>query len=253
MKMYLFGLLWLLTSCAIPKNMIYFTHANQLAEQQVSQNYENRVKSDDLLYITVTSSNPELAGQFNPQTLSKASSTTPTSIEYSSYLVDSKGEIVLPVLGRMNLIGLTHREVASKIEKLIIEGQYINDPSVTVKLINYKVSVLGEVKAPGVKQISSERVTLFDALGLAGDLTIYGKRENVSIIREVNGARQIATVDLSNKSILTSPYYYLQPNDIVYVQPNKKQQRSSVWEPYILSTALSSTSVLLSVLSIILR
>lgn len=251
-KFYLLLLTILLSACAAPKNFVYFSGADQLKNIAITQDYEHRIKNDDLLYITVTSSNPDLAAPFNPSSLNRNSTATQEAVEYASYLVDIQGNVVLPVLGKVNVKGLTRTELATKIEQLIVEGQYIKDPSVTVKLINFKVSVLGEVKTPGVKQVNTDRLTIFDALGLAGDLTIYGKRENVSIIREVDGVRQIAKVDLSSSDILSSQYYYLQPNDILYIQPNKKQQRNSVWDPSILSAILSGTSVLLSITSLIL-
>lgn len=253
MKNLFYVTLLILSSCAIPKNMIYFSDVEKFSAQTVSQNYDNRIQKDDLLSIVVSSKNPELVVPFNPITLATSPNVTSTSLEYTGYLVNSKGEIVFPFLGKLNIVGLTYSELASFIEQKIIDGGYVNDPTVTVKLLNYKISVLGEVKLPGVKNINSERVTILDALGLAGDLTIYGQRHNISVIREEDGKREVAVVDISNKELFNSPYYYLRPNDIVYVQPNKKQQRTSVYDPYVLPSILSGTSIIVTILGILLR
>lgn len=249
MKKLLYLTLFLFASCATPKNMVYFQDAERDTPQEVTQNYDSKIQKDDLLAISVSSKNPELATPFN-----KITTATPiASQDGGTYLVSSNGDIVFPILGELFVAGSTYPELASMIENKITEGGYINDPTVTVKSMNFKISVLGEVKLPGVKRIDSERITIFDAIGLAGDMTIYGMRENVSVIREENGKREITTIDLSQKEIFTSPYYYLHPNDIVYVQPNKKQQKTSVNNPYIASIIISTTSMLVTLVNLFTR
>ena len=252
MKKIVYLVLLLLVSCSTPKNMIYFVDAENIAGQQITQNYINKIQKDDLLSITVGSKTPELAIPFNPVT--NVNMATPKTLaETEGYLVNSEGYITFPILGKIKVLGLTYSELASLIEKLIIEGGYINDPIVTVKLLNYKISVLGEVKMPGVKDINTERVTIFEALSMAGDLTIYGQRENVSIIREENGQRTVAYVDLTNSDIFNSPYYYMRPNDVIYIVPNKKQQRQSVNNPYLVNSILSGTSLLVNLANFLTR
>lgn len=248
MKKILYLTLFALASCAAPKNVIYFENAERAAPQTVTQSYNSKIQKDDLLSIIVSSKNPELATPFN-----KVVSTTTTTPEGGAYLVNSSGDIVFPILGKLFVTGLTNTELASMIENKIIEGGYINDPTVTVQSMNFKISILGEVKLPGVKRIDSERITILDAIGLAGDLTIYGQRENVSVIREENGKREIVDIDLSKKDVFTSPYYYLHPNDIVYVKPNRKQQKVSNSNPYVASTIISTTSLLISIANLIIR
>lgn len=246
-KILLFALIFL-AACAVPKKILYFEDAGTFSEQEVTQTYENKIQKDDVLSIFVNSKSPELTTPFN---VSNATSSSNGTSESSGFIVDVQGNIIFPVIGNIHVEGLTYRELAAHIEKAIIDGGYINDPSVSVKLQNFKISVLGEVKSPGVKNISSERVTIFDVLGLAGDLTPYGQRENISIVREQNGKRELAYIDVNSKDIFDSPYYYLHPNDIVYVQPNKKQQRNSVSNPAVLSTIVSSVSLIMTVTNLI--
>lgn len=240
-----------ISSCSTPKNMVYFADAEGFVKQQITQSYTSNIQKDDLLSITVESKSPELAVPFN-QIVSTTNSNSLKNREYG-YLVDADGNIVFPILGRVRTEGLTYFELSELLEKRIIDEGYINDPTVNVRLLNYKIAVLGEVKAPGVKNIESERITLLDALSLAGDLTIYGKRDNISIIREENGVREIAKVDISSSDIFTSQYYYLRPNDIVYVEPNKKQQRQSTSNQYLLPSILSGTSLLVTIITLLTR
>ena len=239
------------SSCSTPKNMVYFSDTESFMGREIANSYINTIQKDDLLSITVESKTPELAVPFN-QIVATANSASLKNREYG-YLVNSEGNIVFPILGRMKVEGLKYSELSSIIEQRIMDGGYINDPTVNVRLLNYKIAVLGEVKTPGVKTIESERITLFDALSLAGDLTIYGKRENISIIREENGVRELARVDISSGDIFTSPYYYLHPNDIVYVEPNKKQQRQSTSNQYLLPSILSGTSLLVTIITLLTR
>ena len=170
------------------------------------------------------------------------------------YVVDNDGQIDFPVLGVLEVAGLTRWELSEKIKNQLIEKQYLTDAVVTVEFMNFKVSVLGEVGAPGTYAIQGDKVTVLQALSMAKDLTIYGERENVSVIRERNGERVIYEINLCDVSLFNSPAYYLQQNDIVYVTPNKNRARQSTVDTkgqWVTSLAISGGSMLLSIASII--
>ena len=195
--------------------------------------YDARIMPKDLLTIVVSCTNPELAIPFNLTVASSASlaasgsSYVTTQPVLQPYLVDNDGNINFPVLGELKLGGLTKREA----EQLIIDKlkPYMKEtPIVTVRMVNYKISVIGEVTRPGTFTISNEKVNLLEALAMAGDMTVYGLRDNVKLIREdANGKQQIVTLDLNKAETILSPYYWLQQNDIVYVTPNKAKARNS--------------------------
>ncbi len=245
------------SSCAATANLTYFADAQDFYETPVTQSYDLTIEKDDIISVKITSETPELVIPFTTGSTSPTvitSSTTPTAesqAEANTYLVDSEGQINFPILGIIKVGGLTHSQVAKVIQDKIIEGGYIKDAQVSVELENFKITVIGEVERPGVYTSESERVSIFDAVGMAGDLSIYGIRSNVSILREQGDKREIIRVDLSNKDILSSPYYYLKPNDVVYVEPNKKQKRQSNYNPYIISGILSGFSILFSLLTLI--
>lgn len=207
--------------------------------------YDARIMPKDLLTIVVSCPEaPELAEPFNltvatPVSANSKSLTSQAVLQ--QYLVDNEGNVDFPILGTLHLGGLTKSEA----EQLIIDRlrpQFTNPPIVTVRMTNYKISVLGEVKSPGVFTVSNEKVNLFEALAMAGDLTIYGVRDNVTLIREdEHGKQTMVSLDLTDSGILDSPYYYLQQNDIVYVTPNKTQARNSA--------VSSSTTIWFSVVS----
>ena len=210
----------------------------------------------DILTITVNTVNPEAAAPFNlivRNTLNSTSSSIGTSGgSLQTYLVDNEGGIEFPVLGRVMVGGLTKRECEKLIHDKILP--YLNaaeNPVVTVRMSSYSISVLGEVTRPGSYQVSREKINVLEALAQAGDLTIYGVRENVKLIREdAKGQKQIYHINLNDANLLTSPYYYLQQNDIVYVEPNKvKARNSSIGQ----STTLwiSATSILISMASLL--
>jgi polysaccharide export outer membrane protein len=168
----------------------------------------------------------------------------------SGYLVNNDGDIVFPVLGKIHVLGKTHTELAAELEQRLVGEGHILDAVVTVKLMNFRVSVLGDVQRPGQIQATGERLTIFEALSMVGDLTIYGQRHNVTVIREENGVRTIGEIDLSSKSVFDSPYYYLHQNDVVYVEPNMRKKKNAERDPMTMtyiSSAVSIVSVLSSV------
>jgi polysaccharide export outer membrane protein len=226
---------------------------NQATQQETL--YDAKIMPKDLLTIVVSCTSPELAAPFNltiasPSNLSIQYTTTQPVLQ--QYLVDNEGKISFPVLGALTVGGLTKKQA----EQLIVDKlkPYMKEnPIVTVRMVNYKISVIGEVGRPGTFTISNEKVNLLEALAMAGDMTVYGLRDNVKLIREdANGKQQIVTLDLNNAETILSPYYWLQQNDIVYITPNKAKARNSDVGN---STSLwfSATSILVSVVSLLVN
>lgn len=253
---FLIFLVALITSCSAPKNVAYLWNSNDVDLSQSQFLYDARIMPKDILTITVNTVNPEAAEPFNlivRNTLNSTSSSIGTSGgSLQTYLVDNEGGIEFPVLGRVMVGGLTKRECEKLIHDKILP--YLNaaeNPVVTVRMSSYSISVLGEVARPGSYQVSREKINILEALAQAGDLTIYGVREDVKLIREdAKGQKQIYHINLNDANLLTSPYYYLQQNDIVYVEPNKvKARNSSIGQ----STTLwiSATSILISMASLL--
>lgn len=249
----------LLAACQSYKKVPYFQNVEVVNEvEQQEKLYDAKIMPKDLLTIVVSCTNPELAIPFNLTVASNAGIAVSTSSYVTTqpvlqpYLVDNEGNINFPVLGELKLGGLTKREA----EQLIIDKlkPYMKEtPIVTVRMVNYKISVIGEVTRPGTFTISNEKVNLLEALAMAGDMTVYGLRDNVKLIREdANGKQQIVTLDLNNAETILSPYYWLQQNDIVYITPNKAKARNSDVGN---STSLwfSATSILVSVVSLLVN
>lgn len=242
------GLGLLFSSCGSVKKTVYFQDVDQETVQDISLKYEVHILKDDLLSIVVNSTNPELAVPFNAPVVSHQIGGNPYGqATVLGYLVDSDGYIDYPILGRIKVEGMTRNELTTFIKKRIIEEKYINDPIVSVSFLNFKVSVMGEVGRPGTFSVTGDRITLLEALSMAGDLTIYGKRDRVAVIRENNGVRTMRYMDLRSAQIFESPFYYLQQNDIVYVEPNKrKAQQSDINQNNSVGTWISIASLLTS-------
>lgn len=243
-----------MTSCVSSRKMVYLRGADKLHEnpQKVVEDYELRIKPDDQLYVTINSKTPELLEPFANNQILGSTSTGGNSPEMQGILVDKDGNIDLPVLGKFSVLGLTRMEVAEMIKKKIIEEEYIKEPTVTVRFKGAKVVFLGEVGSPGVKELGSERVTILEAIGMAGDLPPSARRNNILVIREENGERKSYTVDLtSGKDILNSPVFYVQQNDVVYVQPNKSVNVKGSSTLTYLAAGGSVVSLLASILSLI--
>ena len=245
----------LLIACGSTKDVAYFQNAKYVDLEQSRYLYDAKIMPKDILTITVTTVNPEAATPFNltvPTVFNQNSRSTYTQPTIQSYLVDNNGQIEFPVVGTISVGGLTK----SDCEKLILAKirPYLNEnerPVVTVRMTNYKISVLGEVARPGMFTVGNEKINILEALAQAGDLTIYGVRNNVKLIREdADGKKQIYTLNLNDASLVNSPYYYLQQNDIVYVEPNKvKSRNSGIGQSTTLW--LTSTSILISLASLL--
>ena len=261
MKFKLLGILsalLLLSSCATVKDIAYFQ--NKLVDQpeKIDKHAGIVIQPKDQLSIVVSSRNPELVAMFNLPVVSYQAGSEVTAgggqQRLMGYVVDNDGHIDFPVLGILNVAGLTRWELSELIKTQLVEKQYLTDAVVTVEFMNFKVSVLGEVASPGTYAIQGDKVTVLQAISMAKDLTIYGERSNVSVIRERDGERVIYEIDLRNVDLFKSPAYYLQQNDIVYVQPNKYKERQSTVDgksQWVTSIAISGGSILVSVASIV--
>lgn len=243
------------TACTSPKKVVYFQDAASFSRQEIEQKYEAKIHADDLLSIVVNSKDPELALPFNlPRVNYQLGVATTTGGQQNSllgYLVDTDGNIDFPFLGTLHVEGLTRAGLTGLIKKVLEEKCLLKDPIVIVQFLNFKVSVMGEVANPGCFTVSGDRITLLEALSMAGDLTIYGKRDRVAVIREDNGVRTIMYQDLRSADIFNSPAYYLQQNDIVYVEPNKaKSGQSGINQNNSVGVWLSVVSVLSSLVSL---
>lgn len=244
-----------LGGCASQKNITYLQDVKRDYRQQIAQDYDVRINSDDLLSIMVNSKDPELVQMFNlPMVSYQVTATGYSGGQYRmlGYLVDKNGNINFPQLGAVNVRGLTRFELSELISRELKEKGLVNDAVVTVQFLNFKVSVMGEVVRPGTFDVDSDRITILDALSKAGDLTIYGRRDNVKVIREENGERTVALVDLRSKNLMNSPYYYLKQNDIVYVEPNKARAgQREINQNRSVGTFASIISVLTSLASLL--
>jgi polysaccharide biosynthesis/export protein len=219
----------LLNSCATKKEVVYFYEGkNALDGQENILDYEPKIEKNDVLRINVSSSsiNQELVAPFQLRTggqQSQGGSGQNSSL--SGYLVSPEGMINFPVLGEIQVEGLTRTEIQKKLENEI--EAYVKDPVVDVRIVNFRVTVLGEVRGPGRVEITDGRVTMPELIAMVGDISYNGKRENVTIIREVNGVKEIGTIDMTRTDLFNSPYYYLKQNDIVYVEPTYRTVKSA--------------------------
>lgn len=211
----------LLASCFTPKKVVYLQDLQPGVTEALKEDYEAKIKKDDLLQILIMAQSPEAAKPFNLSSLVQEMSTTGgNNQDQYSYLVDVNGCIDLPILGRLQVEGLTTNEVKDKVVALLQEKNLIKEPMVQVRIQNFKILMLGEVKSPGAIEVKGERITILDAISQAGDLTMQGRRDRVTVIREENGKRTVTNLDLKSKKLFDSPFFYLKQNDVVYVEPN---------------------------------
>jgi polysaccharide biosynthesis/export protein len=230
------------SACTNTKQSTYFGGVGTSEFTSKVENLEPILQPNDLLNITVSSLNPTASELFNVSSSEgiRASSATNTIAQSPGFLIDQEGYINFPFLGKIKAAGLTKKEFQEGIQREIGQRKLLMDPIVDVRYLNYKVSVLGEVARPSVFTVPNEKLTLLEALGLAGDLTIFASRHNVLLIREEHGVKKLIRIDLTTDELLTSPYYYLKSNDIVYVEPNKAKisaaSSTRQWLPIVLSS-----------------
>jgi polysaccharide biosynthesis/export protein len=257
-KVFLFCLMAvLLNSCAPSEKIVYFNKAGGgSATEGAGTNFETRIKPDDNLIIIVSAQDAAAAEKFNLPVIGSIGA-EPVNLEsatsqnkFQTYLVNRNGEINFPTIGTVKLGGLTKEEALGLLyNKLSV---YIKDAVINLRIANFKVSVLGEVLRPGSFTTPTERISVLDALSLAGDLTIYGNRQEVVLIRDQGGVKTFATLDLTQADIINSPYYYLQQNDQLYVKPNKTRVNSSAVGPNI-TVIISGISILIAVAAIVIK
>jgi polysaccharide biosynthesis/export protein len=236
----------LLGSCVSSKDTVYFGNIPADAPQvRLPEYQEPIVQIDDILHITIqtvdggtTAAINRLSGGNVGNPAPVANSSTP-----SGYLVDEEGKITIPMLGTLQVAGLTTSEVRALINDEA--SKYFNDPTVQVRFANFKITVIGEVAKPATYTVPNEKVTLLDAIGMAGDLTIYGKRQTVLLIRDADGEKEFVRFDLNDYSTFESPYFYLKQNDVVYVEPTRSRANANNAATFqIVSLALSALSVI---------
>lgn len=246
----------LLTSCGSVKDVAYFQNSDYIDVTRSEYLYDARIMPKDVLTITVNTVNPEAAAPFNlivRNTLNPNTNTVGSAAgALQTYLVDNKGCIEFPVLGTLEVGGLTKSLCEKMIHDKLMPYLNVNEnPVVTVRMSNYKISVLGEVNRPGMFVVSNEKINILEALAQAGDLTIYGVRNKVKLIREnERGKKEIHTLNLNDADIISSPYYYLQQNDIVYVEPNTVKARNSA-VGQTTNLWFSGTSILISLATLL--
>ena len=252
-----------LSSCKTPMDVAYFQGIDSIEKEQIkmmSQTYSSVIYEDDLLTITVTAWDPTVIAPFNPPTYAFAQqgeTSVYTTQQLQTYLVDKEGKINFPVLGRIQAAGLSKQELSTFMQDAI--SKYAKDAMVNVQIVNYKVSVLGDVARPGSISVRNDRITILDAIAQSGDLTINGNRKNILIYRDHNGTPEFGRIDLTDPALFASPYFYLKQNDVVYVEPNDAKKRNANYssaQQYnvsIVSTIMTGVNILGTLLLAITR
>ena len=242
----------LVVSCASSEKFALLQNVPQKSETKAD--FQATLQPDDVLMIIVSAENSIIAQTYNLSAINVAA-TAGAEVglmqqRQLNYQIDQEGNIEMPNLGIIAAAGKTRNQLTAEIVKLL-EGK-ITDPVVTIRILNYKIAVQGEVNRPGTFPINSERVTLLEALSMAGDLTIYGKRDNILVIREENGVKSFQKVDITKGDFINSPYYYLAQNDVIYVEPNKTRVNSSVIGPNI-TVGISALSLIITIVALTTR
>ena len=249
----------MLGACSTPRNVAYFQEIDELTAKQrelMTQTYNPKICADDLLTINVSSKDPSVAAPYNPPAYSyymqgEQQVNAATVQNVYTYLVDKEGYIIFPELGRVHLAGLTLHEANEKLQEMIKEG--LPEALVNVQIVNFKVAIMGEVNRTNVYTIKNNRVSILDLIAMAGDLTINARRENILLIRDNDGKKEIIRLNIADPNIFASPYFYLQQNDVVYVEPNKAKKRNANFssaQQYTLtmfSTILTAVSVITTI------
>lgn len=238
-----FGVLFLLSSCGINRELAYFKGQQDTTLTLAQRSFEPIIQTGDILFIGVSSSDPLSSSQFNSVNAVPANNAAGANFMAQSVtpglLVDKQGNIQLPKIGKVAVKGLTKSELTQALQIALIP--YLKDPIVSIRFMNYRVTVLGEVVRPSTFNVSNERISVLEALGMAGDLTAYGNRNNVLVIHENEGKKEFHRVNLNKMELFQSQHFYLQSNDVVYVEPNKAKSylgsETSVYLPAIISSA----------------
>jgi polysaccharide biosynthesis/export protein len=229
-------------SCTTTSKIAYFQNSLDTTFQQTFGGVDAPIQYSDILSVTISSKSKEASADFNKADLTA-----------KGYFVNSSGNIQLPTLGYVKAVGYTKKQLEQNITDIILSKKLLLEPIVEIRYLNFEVTVLGEVGNPLVITVPNEQISLVKALGMAGDLTIYGKRENVLLIREENGVRRTRRIDLTSSNFLNSEYYYLKPNDVIYVEPNKSKIATSGRSQQILPIVITTASFLFVILDNILK
>ncbi len=240
----------LLISCASRKDIVYMQNVDSISSSDEFKNHEPVLQNDDLLSIIVSADQPELTIPFNMPQIQGNYQINENQNGIKTYLIDAYGYIEFPVIGKIKLAGLTRNEAINTLKNQI--KVYITNPTINLRILNYKISVLGEVLKPGIYNFTSERITLLEALSDAGDLTIYGKRNNILLIRESDGKKTYNRVDITKADFINTPFYYLSQNDVILVEPNKTRINASVIGPNA-TVIISSLSLLTTILILLVK
>lgn len=243
----------LLTSCAEKRNLVYFSDVqqNDAFQMAITNSHEPKIQPGDILAITVSSLDPTSNAMFNTganvQGTTNNTSAGSTNLGKEGYLVGNDGTINFPVVGKINLSGLTLTQAHNRMSEEL--NKYVKEPIVNLRYLNFKVTVIGEVNRPSTFAVDNDKVNVLEALGLAGDMTAYGKRENVLVIRESEGKRHMARLNLNSSAAFNSPYFHLQQNDIVYVEPDIMKEKNVSRNPNTIPILLGITSVVTIIVS----
>ncbi len=242
-------------SCNSSKKITYFENVGDSTFKSLLGTIEAPLQNNDILTINISSLNAEASAIFNPtsNSVNKVASSSGNDVVAGGYLINSDGTIQLPIIGNVIAAGLTKKQLKESITKIILSKKLLIDPIVDIRYLNFEVTVIGEVAKPTVITVPNEKISLIKALGLAGDLTIYGKRENVLLIREEGGKKITRYLDLNSSDFFNSPYYYLQPNDVVYVEPNKSKVASASRSQQMVPIILSSLSLIVIILDRVIK
>ncbi|TYA58932.1 polysaccharide biosynthesis/export family protein [Formosa maritima] len=252
-KVLLITIITFLSSCTSSKEIIYFQDEPLSSLNATEINFDIKYKPNDLLTINVSALDPATVEPFNLPVIanSNKSLNVQGSLKMQSYFVDDQGNIDFPVLGTIKVEGLTRAQLTLYLKERISE--YVTNPIVNIRLTNFTLTVLGEVNEPGTYTIEDdERISLLEALGLAGDLTIHGKRDNVFLIREQDGVKRFTKFDLTSINVVNSPNFYLEQNDVIYVEPNAAKIRSASYnQNYIV--IISAVGTLATIAAILVK
>jgi len=234
-----------ISSCSNAKKAVYFNNQAEGIYNNTAPALQQIINPNDILSITVSSLNPEASQIFNnPAGNSNPATVSTTSRNLGGYLVELDGSIQFPVLGKIQVGGLTKSELTEFLRKTLEDKKLLIDPIVSINFLNFRVTVLGEVAHPMVVPVPNEKISLLEAIGMAGDLTVFARRDKVLLIREEKGKRLLKRIDLNSGDIFSSPYYYLKSNDIVYAEPNRAKSFNS-------SEARSVIPLVISVLTLL--
>lgn len=249
---YLFLLLCCIgvTSCSTRKKLTYFNQLNETSISLANQNFEPIIQAGDILYVGITSADPLSSAQFNSSnvqpTQGGAGAGQMAQSVTTGLLVGTDGAIEIQTIGKVMAKGKTKADLVKDIQQKLTP--YLKDAVVNIRFMNYRVTVLGEVNHPATVNISNEKVSVLEALGLCGDLTPYGNRNNILLIHENNGVKEFYRLNLNNSSIFTSPHFYLQSNDVLYVEPNNTKAYSTSQTAVLLPVVVSTATLLVLIL-----